>query len=308
MSGHAGIDCAGYANAGAVAQARAAYGAFDFCGRYLPDYGPSTDELAFLKAEGLAVLCLWNGVNATTCGYGYAYGYQQGQLAATGWGNLGAPKGVAIYVDIEQPWSPSGEFLHGWLDGCHASGYVGGAYINPQYGANHAASWAYARRQSSAPGVVYTSQNEVYANQNRLVHDFALGPNAAAAVPGYEDDSVIWQTWENNLNGLVDLDCASDRGYSLMWGGTAPAPPKPTYPQDAHVTAPGMLKSAPSHGSSAAKDPHHKDVFLERGAQVVILAAPEQTDDLWQRVQLINPEQVVHGFFLARSLAGDTAR
>lgn len=304
MSGHAGIDCAGYANSGILDRAEAAWGEVHWIGRYLPAYAPTADELAFLKQRGKALMCLWNGINGTTSGYGYQYGYDQGVAAAQAWIALGAPRGVAIIGDIEQPWYLSGEFAHGWLDGVHSQGCIPGLYLNPQYGSNHSAAWQYARSHSTAPGLVYTSQNEIYANQNRLVREFAIGPNAAQPVPGYEGDTHYWQSWENANGGEVDMDCASDYGYSILWGSTPPTPPKPAVKHYAIGTICG-LKVSPSHSADMAINPQGRKVDLELGDTVLPTGKTAKVGgEAWSEVRL--PNSPVHGWIL-KSCIKETA-
>lgn len=301
MSGTWGVDTADYAW-NVLGRAQQAYGTTPgWWGRYLPNDAITPAEVAWLHQRGIAILALWNGENDQTVAWGYVYGKQQAEAACDAWAALGAPKGIAIVVDVEQPWPVSGVFLQGWLDGCHGRGYIGGAYLNPISGLGHVAAWLFARENSAAPGVVYSSEPEFtgwVGSVRTDWYDFAQTPIAARA-----DDVEYHQYSENELGGAIDLDVARSTRY--LWGVQPPAPPAPTYPYAAHVIAPGALKTTASHSSDPAVDPNHAHVWLEVGAAVSVLGPDQHSDDTWSPVQLVKPEQVVHGWFLASHLRKD---
>ena len=270
-----------------------------FWGRYLPDDAITQEEVAWFHAQSISVLPIWNGESAATVGWGYDYAHGQALVACAAWRALGLPTGCAILVDVEQLWEVSGAFLQGWLDGCFSQGYRGGAYLNILSGVNHVAAWLWAREQTSSPGVVYTSEPELTEWRGTVRtdwYDFTQTPIAPRAA-----DVVFHQYSEQE--GAVDLDVASDDGYALCWGAVLPAPPVQIW----RVVTPGTLKVAPNHSSDAAVDPHHNPVYLEVGAQVQPVDKPTHTDDEWQEVDLVKPEQVVHGWLLANSIKAGTA-
>lgn len=201
------------------------YGVPGFYGRYLPDFATSGAEVHNLISAGIPVVPIWNGDGGgSQAGLDYNAGWQQAMQACDAWSAIGCPPKVAIYWDVEQNRPASGASFRGWLEGIGSRGYVGGVYINPPSGFNHAGAWAEARANAKYAGVVWTSQYETFANARNPIHDFVIGGDNAAPVLGWESDTVLWQTYEENggVSPIVDLDCASPRGMGLMWGAPKP--------------------------------------------------------------------------------------
>lgn len=301
--GHFGIDSAAFST-GYYDQAVAAFGKPEFIGRYLPVYALTPEERDFIHGKGAAILALWNrDQSGAMIGSGDVQaGKDEAAAACAAWGTIGLPKGCAIFTDVENNMWLSGAALQGWIEGCHVAGYVAGVYLNPPNGRNHAAGYQWAREQTQGlPCVQFTSQNELYANQDKPQHVFLVDGSHASSVPGYEGECVTWQTWENSLNQTVDLDCASDVGFALMWHATPPAPPKPKYPYAGMVKVRSALKAAdeqtkkPSHATPTAIDEKHRPVVLEIGAVILITGDDVITDDDWVPCKLPAPSQV-HGF------------
>lgn len=298
-SGNFGVDSAGYATDyyDRVVQA---FGPVAWWGRYLPVYSLTPAERDFLHSKGVAILPLWNNdQSGAVIGSGSVErGRAEAVLACAAWRALGLPAACVVITDVESNMFLSSQALQGWIEGCHAAGYVAGVYLNPINGTNHTAGYQDARAATvGIPCVHFTSQRELYAYQDVPQHAFIIDSNHAAAVPGYENECYFWQSWENSLGQTVDLDCASDAGLALMWGATPPPPPVK------HVTVPGSLKTQASHSSSVAIDPHGKPVYLEVGATVQPTGQTAHTDDSWVEVHLVAPEAQVHGWLVAANIA-----
>lgn len=296
MGVHFGCDMATYLNNGELTRVADTLKPPTFVGRYLPVYSVTEAEIAYLHARGGALLCIWNeDQNGSQMGGSYDSGHAAGERAAQAWKNIGVPSGIAVYLDVEQAFYVSGDYLAGFADGCASLGLVGGCYINSIAGNGHNASYAAARQRTGQPIPIFASEPQPFSLANQVATVWE-----PAAPDGYGNSVAVWQYCINY--GSSDLDLCTDHGLAMMWGVKPPAPPKPTYPQDAHVIAPGMLKQAPSHASKSAIDPSHHDVYLEVGALVSVTAADAHTDDDWTPCSLVKPEQVVHGWFIAKNL------
>jgi hypothetical protein len=222
----------------------------------------------------------------------YDLGYAEGLAAAAAWKALGLPAGRVIITDVEIDMFLSGAALQGWIVGVDHEGYVPGVYLNPINGNNHSAGYQWARRQTAMfPCAHYTSQRELFANQDKAIHEFVIdGTTNAAAVPGYEHECAYWQTWENTW-GAIDLDCARD--LMLMWGATPPV--QTVY----HVVQPGALKVQPNHGSGVAigTNGEHLD-RLEPGTTLTRTGDDVvTTGEKWLPCRLDRPDQVAHGYY-----------
>ena len=234
MTIHFGADMADYSNQGEVDRLTNNLGAPKFIGRYLPVYAITQDEVTYLHDRGIGICAVDNeDQNGSQMGGNYDAGYAHGQRASDAWGNIGAHPGVAIYLDVEQSFYVSPNYLAGWADACHARGFQGGCYINSIAGNGHNESYAAARRMTTSPIPIFGSEPQPYNIANQVANYW--GPEAP---DGYYDDVVIWQYCINY--GPSDLDLATDRGMALMWGAK-PVVPRTTLMQDA------SLKPMPNH-------------------------------------------------------------
>lgn len=291
-----GIDTASDDHVAAIQIAWNAWGKPDFVGLYLPDYPTNAGVINWCIGNGIAVFAIYNGNRALGTGDGTAYANHACDL----WEAMGLPKGCMIIMDIEQADYADPSTVHDFLVQVVKRGYVGGMYCNPMYGNNHSAAWQGARGRG-ATGVIYTSQNELEVNSSAPVKTFRLGAgrgNGAEPVPGFEGDVVLWQTWENNFNGALDLDCASDRGLALMWSAR-PTPPPTVKPKGHAIGSPANgcdLKTEPSHSKGrVAIDPKGRQVHLELGAVVLPTGKTATVNgEKWAEVHL--PVGPVHGY------------
>lgn len=256
-----GLDCASHAQ-WPVQRATQLWGHPQFVGRYHPNFDPDTAELAFLHGQGIPIVCIWDGdPDGRYVNQGYTTGFAQGVAATRAWKASGAPLGTAVYMDVETGFFLSGEYARGFIEGVHSEGMVPGFYLNPQFGANHSAAYQYARARTSAiPCVYWTSQNEFDIHAHGPVTEFRTGINRgdyAAVVIGYTAECVLWQTYEN-IENLLDLDTASERGYALMWGAAKPAPVTTLAVQT-------ILRTVPKTNGKHAVGTDHPDGYMPVG-------------------------------------------
>jgi hypothetical protein len=301
-TGHFGLDSAADART-YYPQAVTAFGSPAFIGRYLPIYAITPAERDYIHGQGVAILPLWNhdqnGVNIRSASV--AVGRAEASEACIQWGALGLPKGRVIVYDVEAGMFLSPTALQGWIEGCHAAGYVAGVYLNPPGGNNHSVGYQQARAATQGlPCVHFTSQYELFANNGVPQHEFLVDAQHAAAVPGYEAECVFWQSYENNLGGIVDLDVCTDAGLTFLWHPAPVAPPTPpTYRTRLRVA----LKAQANHGPDLAIDEHDRPVMLELGAVVVPVSTVTTAGELWRGVTI--PGTKIHGYLLARDIVVD---
>lgn len=285
-----GIDMASNLDEGELTRVANSLGAVHFCGRYSPVYQVTAAEIAYLHRRGGALLCIDNE-DQTGAGLGgnYDLGKEHGERAALRWKALGAPSGIAIYLDVEQSFYVSAAYLAGFADGCAAHGMVGGCYINSVAGNGHNASYIEARRLTSQPIPIFASEPQPYSIANRF-----HGEWYPSAPDGFLDSVAVWQYCINY--GSSDLDNCTDHGLSLMWSGTPPAPPKPAAKHYAIGTICG-LKVSPSHSADMAINPQGRKVDLELGDTVLPTGKTAKVGgEAWSEVKL--PNSPVHGWIL----------
>lgn len=242
-----GIDVADFSYNGAVDLATELWGRPAFVGRYGPDFPITTGEVVYLHNLGIKILMLWNGdPNGSLTWQGYGVGYTQGSRAASFWLTMGAYKGLDVYMDVENSFKLNPDFVQGFAEGARDSGMVGGFYVNPINGIDHATALQEAARATDAPFVVFTDQNQLFANDSAPVTSFRTGSGVgdwACVVPGLEGRTTVWQTW-TEFRKVLDMDAASPRGLAGMWGPNPPAPPAPPHGRVLHTCA---LKPKPDH-------------------------------------------------------------
>jgi hypothetical protein len=186
-------------------------------------------------------------------------------------------------VDVEAGWDLSRLFLLGYFEGVAAGGYTPGAYLNP-LSPSHAAAWKAARSQYAHPAYIYSSEPEPYALWDVVQpawYDFRqtlLGPDHGA-------DVILWQYGEGELGGLVDLDVATDLGYSLL------KPPTPIHPAFYSALGAVGLKEFPNHVCPDALGPDGEGVTLKVGQT---LTPTGRRTPHWLEVKL--PGSPVHGW------------
>jgi hypothetical protein len=107
-----------------------------FWGRYLVrvprvSEGLTKQEISLIHSKGVRILPIYNDFRE-------ARGYLQGAAAANDAvyhaGRLGIPKGILLFANIEKFFPVDAEWIQGWTEGIHASGYYSGIYHDPVTG------------------------------------------------------------------------------------------------------------------------------------------------------------------------------
>lgn len=254
-----------------------------FVGRYLSAFKPTTAEIVALHAQRVGLLLIWNGASASDVTQGFTSGTWHGQAAVRSAHLMGCPPGRFLPFDCEAGWRPTPEFIAGYLDAVAKGGYVGGAYLNAQ-DPQHTGAWIAARALSKSPGYIYSSEPEPYAIWDMVDpawYDFSRTPLGAA----HAADVILHQYGEGELNGRVDLDVATDLGYSLLW--TPPIVAAAKYKAKNAVD----LKQAPNHVCPSALDGIRAPAKLVVGEP---LQATGRRTPHWLEVRI--PLTTIHGW------------
>ncbi|WP_099362846.1 glycoside hydrolase domain-containing protein [Fredinandcohnia onubensis] len=99
-------------------------------GRYLGEregisVGLTAEQVEIIHAEGDFILPIYNHFNEAT---GYDNGVAHAKEAIKLAGEIGIPKGVAIFADIEPTYPVDSEFIKGWFETIEGSPYKSGIY------------------------------------------------------------------------------------------------------------------------------------------------------------------------------------
>jgi hypothetical protein len=104
-----------------------------YWGRYLstiPDvsYGLTEEEITFIRGKGIRVLPIYNVISD-------AIGYRNGRVAAANTiyhaKRLEFPQGIFLFAKTEKDITIDEEWIRGWVDTIHPSGYMPGICANP---------------------------------------------------------------------------------------------------------------------------------------------------------------------------------
>ncbi|TRM11681.1 DUF1906 domain-containing protein [Lentibacillus cibarius] len=125
-----GVDSASSSDKGLYQCTADNYGTPDVWGRYLGDkedvsVGLDKEEVAFLHDKDMQILLIYNHFTDAT---GYDHGVEEAKKAIEYANNVNAPKGVAIFGDIEPSFPVDSAFMEGWYDTLADSKYKPGLY------------------------------------------------------------------------------------------------------------------------------------------------------------------------------------
>ncbi|HLY02224.1 MAG TPA: glycoside hydrolase domain-containing protein [Candidatus Cybelea sp.] len=217
-----GIDTSQTADSGLLGIITAHIGKPRFWGRYLTGYPLTAAEIAFLKAENIPILPVYqkttDSPSALSGGASGRQGTAHGTDAATiasGTFDIPANAGIAIYADIEPAYTPSHYWIEGWIQAITKAGYVPGLYCG-----------------SNQPGIIAGMNGVDPALAANLIiwssepHDTRLTERAdiptSITPPGFTvggtDIAVdLWQYCLLYDNNTFDFSVATDRAVSAMW-------------------------------------------------------------------------------------------
>jgi len=195
-----------------------------FWGRYIGAASPlNRDEIKFLLQErNCRIFIIYNAGGLRTNVRGNR---QQGILDATNAITTAStviglqPKKIWIYADIEPEWSPSAEWISGWLETFNQSTYGGGFYCNTT---GNRFNSQYCSVVNSSVGQNLRDKGLLFVQ--RLSSALNCNPNernfSPIPPPCNPSSAVIWQYARNcyTIKNLwsVDMDLANQAGFDSM--------------------------------------------------------------------------------------------
>jgi hypothetical protein len=199
-----------------------------FWGRYIGGHYQITPaEAAKLHAGNYKILVIYNGATndpASVQG-GLNEGRNDAQAALRAAAVLAIPAGLAIFVDVENRWAVTSDWIRGWAVAIAAAGYAPGYYCNPN---PHSSVFsnvfcvASAAEPAVANSLLYSCNPCVKGNPNPY-RPAAMQPTSPHCGPA----PVVWQyavlAYAPALNPAtdnqfeVDVDCAQDSVSALLW-------------------------------------------------------------------------------------------
>ena len=187
----------------------------------------TAEEAAAIRAAGLAVLAIDNGIGWGDCSQGYDVGQRKAQAAVAQAQAIGYPRGCVIACDLET-WAATPDFLHGYCDAMSAASYKVMLYGSQQAG------WRAAWEQASGQWPVCA---DVLCWTARYVQWDGTG-----TPPPFdpEDDggakTEAWQATDHGPRG-VDVSEILPQLLPLLWGPAQPQAPAPPAPASNPVLA-----------------------------------------------------------------------
>jgi len=237
----------------------------------------TTEEIAFLKARGCRILCIYTGLRTSV-----TKDDKQGRADAADACRVAQkvlridPHGTWIYADIEPDYPKvQGAWMQGWMEQIHASpfGGAGGFYAptgNPGFNSIFCPVFK-AEGEGNPPKIPDVRRRvNLYALSPSGKERCPVDPMAVAYTPDkpacHADGVVIWQYATGCLETSawsVDMDLATERGFQSMWDPVEKYRGAPTSPNRASTLVDGVRDGAGSsvgtHGEAAP------EVFTDAG-------------------------------------------
>lgn len=186
-----------------------------FWGRYLVrvpavSEGLTEQEITFIRSKGIKLLPIYNSFQS-------AIGYAQGRAAANNAvfraEELGAPKGIPIFANVEQFFNIDDEWIQGWTEAIITGGYRSGIYNDPVTGSFNRAFCDAVNENESVKrlNILWSAQpvQEPSGPQNPPIYH----PNT----PDCGGNVWVWQYSRDITQCPIDTNLASDRLVNILW-------------------------------------------------------------------------------------------
>lgn len=186
-----------------------------FWGRYLVrvpgiSEGLTKQEITFIRNKGVKLLPIYNSFQA-------AQGYRQGRAAANNAvfhaRELGIPKGIPLFANVERFFQIDGEWIQGWTEALVISGYKSGIYNDPVVGGFHKAFCNAVRENEKIKRltILWSAQPELEPSgpQNP--------PNYNPYAPGCGGNVWAWQYSRKVTQCPIDTDLANSSLVNILW-------------------------------------------------------------------------------------------
>ncbi|WP_413305851.1 glycoside hydrolase domain-containing protein [Bacillus sp. 1P10SD] len=210
-----GVDTASEINQAFYQCVEQNYGKPDVVGRYIGDnQGASTgltkEEVAFLKQQGIKIIPIYNHFSNAT---GYQNGVAEAEAAIALAKELGIPKDVVIFADIEPKYPVDAEFIRGWVETLSSSPYKPGIYGVFLDGKELSKAYndAVAKNQAFNNMIfIWTSNPEVGTTAKDQAPNY--NPNTPNTIP-----ASIWQYGLEGKQCNIDTNLIQATAYSAAW-------------------------------------------------------------------------------------------
>lgn len=188
------------------------YGSPKIWGRYMDSKantstGLTQKEISFIHGKNGKILLIFNHFHKAT---GYQNGEEAAHSAISKAKKLGAPKGVAIFADVEPTYSVDASFIKGWVKTLSQSPYKAGIYGD-------------FTKNSDLNKAYQAAQNNLHTQpilwSNRPVRGITSAKKAPDFQPSAPKKAKTW-VWQYGVNANqcnIDTDLAKSEILKYLW-------------------------------------------------------------------------------------------
>jgi len=186
-----------------------------FWGRYLVrvpgiSEGLTIDEISFIRSKGVKLLPIYNSFQE-------AKGYWKGSAAANNAvfyaRELGIPKGIPLFANVEQFFQIDDEWIQGWTEAIVTSDYKSGIYNDPMTG-NFNQAFCNAAKEN----VNVKIQNILWSAQPELEPGGPQNlPNYNPMAPDCGGNVWVWQYSRKVTQCPIDTNLAYRSLVNILW-------------------------------------------------------------------------------------------
>ena len=207
-----GVDSASYTDENLYQCVEENFGQPEVWGRYLGTIedvseGLDANEVNYLHENDARILVIYNHFNDAT---GYDQGVEEAKKAITYAEDLGIPKGVAIFGDIEPSYPVDSAFIEGWFDTLSASAYEPALYGVFNEDSSLSKAYNATNQDIQKSTVIWTAypQEEITTKEN-----------APAYNPQGPSDSLLygWQYAIDAEQCNIDTNLFSEKILDYLW-------------------------------------------------------------------------------------------
>ncbi len=210
-----GIDSAQYATEDLFQCVMRNFGYPRFWGRYLIrvpgiSEGLTIQEISFIRNKGVKLLPIYNSFQE-------AKGYRQGRIAAAHAvfhaRELGIPKGIPLFANVEQFFQIDGDWIQGWTEALVTNGYKSGIYNDPVTGDFNQAfcNAVKGNEKIKMLTILWSAEPELESSGPRNP------PNYNPKAPDCGGNVGVWQYSRKVTQCPIDTNLANSRLLSFLW-------------------------------------------------------------------------------------------
>lgn len=186
-----------------------------FWGRYLVrvpgiSEGLTEQEISFIRNKGVKLLPIYNSLQE-------AKGYWKGRAAANNAvfhaQELGIPKGIPLFANVEQFFQIDDKWIQGWTEAIVTSGYISGIYNDPVTGGFNQAFCNAAKENENVKtrNILWSAQPELESGGPQNL------PNYNPKAPDCGGNVWAWQYSRKVTQCPIDTNLASRSLVNILW-------------------------------------------------------------------------------------------